>query len=246
MRDLHTHTNFCDGKNTPEEMIVAAIQKGMDCIGFSAHSYTIFDQSYCMSQQNTERYKQEIGRLKKIYGDKIEILLGIEQDYYSDAPTKDYDYIIGSVHYVKVNDTYIPMDDPPFEENIKKYFGGDYYALAEAYYETVADVAGKTACHIIGHLDLITKFNEGGKLFDENHPRYVAAWKKAVDALLPKNIPFEINMGALARGYRSAPYPAAPIIQYIKEKGGKLILSGDAHSADTLCYRFEDFEYYTK
>ena len=71
MRDLHTHTNFCDGKNTPEEMIVAAIQKGMDCIGFSAHSYTIFDQSYCMSQQNTERYKQEIGRLKKIYGDKI-------------------------------------------------------------------------------------------------------------------------------------------------------------------------------
>ena len=107
-------------------------------------------------------------------------------------------------------------------------------------------MADKTACHIIGHLDLMTKFNEGGKLFDENHPRYVAAWKKAVDALLPKNIPFEINMGALARGYRSAPYPAAPIIQYIKEKGGKLILSGDAHSADALCYRFEDFEYYTK
>lgn len=241
MRELHCHTAFCDGKNTPEEMVQAAIRKGLTTIGFSGHSYTFFDTSYCMTQSGTQQYKAEITRLKKKYNGQIEILLGIEQDYYSSMPTDGYDYIIGSVHYVKVGNDYMPVDDPPFAENTKKYFGGDYYALAEAYFATVADVVNKTGCHIIGHLDLLTKFNEGGKLFDETHPRYIAAWQTAVDALLPARIPFEINTGALSRGYRTVPYPAKPIRDYIKQKGGTLLLTGDAHSADTLCYHFEAF-----
>ena len=36
-RNLHTHSTFCDGKNTPEEMVRAAIAKGFDAIGFSSH-----------------------------------------------------------------------------------------------------------------------------------------------------------------------------------------------------------------
>ncbi|MBQ6947987.1 MAG: histidinol-phosphatase [Clostridia bacterium] len=242
MRDMHVHTTFCDGNNSPEEMVRAAIQKGMTEIGFTAHSYTFFDESYCMKKEDTAAYQAEIRRLQQCYGDKIRIHLGIEQDYYSDMPTDAYEYIIGSVHYVKVGNEYMPMDDPPFEENVEKYFGGDYYALAEAYFGAVADVVNKTGCQIIGHLDLLTKFNEGGKLFDENHPRYVAAWQRAVDALLPHRIPFEINMGAISRGYRTTPYPSAPIRAYIKANGGKLMLSGDAHSADGLCYLFEEYE----
>ena len=36
--DFHTHTNLCDGRNTPEEMVLAAIARGMDCIGLSGHA----------------------------------------------------------------------------------------------------------------------------------------------------------------------------------------------------------------
>ncbi len=241
MRELHAHTTFCDGKNTPEEMVRAAIQKGLDTIGFTAHSYTWFDESYCIKQADIPAYKQEICRLKQRYGNQINILLGLEQDYYSE-PAEGYDYIIGSVHYVKAGEHFIPVDDPPFEQNVKEHFGGDYYALAEAYFATLGDIVNKTHCNIIGHADLLTKFNEGGELFDESHPRYVAAWQAAVDRLLPAAIPFEINTGALSRGYRTRPYPALPIIEYIKQKGGKLILSGDAHSAEMLCYRFEDYK----
>lgn len=241
LRELHCHTTFCDGKNTPEEMVQAAIKKGLDTIGFSAHSYTFFDDDYCLLPENTLAYQTEIARLKGLYGDKIRILCGIEQDYYSDTPTEGYDFVIGSVHYIKVGYVYLPIDNQPFAQNVQTYLGGDYYALAEAYFANVADVAAKTGCHIIGHFDLLTKFNEGGKLFDESHPRYVAAWKKAVDALLPYGIPFEINTGAMARGYRTAPYPAEAILNYIKQKGGRLILAGDAHSRDGLCYRFEDY-----
>ena len=63
--NFHTHTSFCDGKNTPEEIIKAAINKGFSAIGFSGHGYTDFDLRYCM--KNTYEYIKEITRLKEKY-----------------------------------------------------------------------------------------------------------------------------------------------------------------------------------
>jgi histidinol-phosphatase (PHP family) len=48
-----------------------------------------------------------------------------------------------------------------------------------------------------------------------------------------------MNTGAIARGYRSAPYPHAPILKHIREKGGKIILNSDAHSAEALDIAFD-------
>ena len=89
--DLHTHTSFCDGKNTAEEMILAAIGQGFSEYGFSEHGYTSFDTSYCLTEEKTEEYKREILRLKKKYKDKIKIYLGIELDDYSDIDISDFD-----------------------------------------------------------------------------------------------------------------------------------------------------------
>ena len=36
--NYHTHTTWCDGKDTPEAVVVAAIDKGFDAIGFSSHA----------------------------------------------------------------------------------------------------------------------------------------------------------------------------------------------------------------
>ena len=81
LSDLHVHTIFSDGKNTPEEMVRAAISKGMTKIGFSDHSYTSYDESYCMSREGTAVYRKVIAGLKEKYRDQIEILCGIEQDF---------------------------------------------------------------------------------------------------------------------------------------------------------------------
>ena len=54
--DYHVHTAYCDGKSTPEEIVTSAIKKGMTHIGFSGHSYTFFDESYCMSKEATKEY----------------------------------------------------------------------------------------------------------------------------------------------------------------------------------------------
>ncbi len=243
MRDLHTHTTYCDGKNTPEEMVAAAIKKGMSCIGFSGHGYTFFDESYCMSKQGVKDYCAEIAALKIKYAGKIDVLCGVEQDYYSLEATDGFDYVIGSVHYLFVGGEYFALDESPevFEAGLKKYFNGDAYLLAEEYFKTVADVAQKTNADIIGHFDLITKFNAKNRFFDTSHPRYKAAWKAAADKLLTYGKPFEINTGAISRGYTDCPYLSDEIRQYIKAKGGTFILSSDSHSAETLCFGFDKY-----
>ncbi len=240
LRDLHCHTCYCDGKNTPEEMVQSAISKGMTSIGISGHGYTAFDTRYCMSLEATEEYKAEIRQLKERYKGRIEVLLGVELDALSEIDTSDFDYVIGSAHYVKCGGEYLPIDEAPedFERICREHFGGDYYAFAEEYYRTVSLLADRKI-DIVGHIDLITKFNEGDRLFDTASMRYTAAARGAVDTLLPLCVPFEVNTGAISRGYRTEPYPQKPLADYIKKMGGTLILSSDSHASENLCFGFE-------
>ncbi|MBO5726657.1 MAG: PHP domain-containing protein, partial [Clostridia bacterium] len=134
--DLHTHTVYSDGKNTPEEMVLSAIEKGLKTIGISDHSYTSFDDSYCMKKETIDDYIKEITILKEKYRDKIEILCGIEQDLFSGQTDERFDYSIGSVHYFKFGEEYIDVDDSveTLKSAAEKYFGGDIYSLLEEYY----------------------------------------------------------------------------------------------------------------
>ena len=237
--NFHTHTTYCDGKSTAEETVLAAIEKGMMALGFSGHAYTPFDASYCMSLEDTAKYRAEINRLKQKYAGQIDIYCGLEMDYFSEADTNGFDFLIGSVHYVKKNGAFLSVDGCAFQENVHCGYHGEYYAFAEDYFALVSRVAEKTKADIIGHFDLITKFNEGEKLFSESNPRYEKAWDAALRALIPSGKPFEINTGAMQRGYRSAPFPAVPILKKIQEYGGKIIISSDCHQADAVDFAFD-------
>ncbi|MCI8608519.1 MAG: histidinol-phosphatase HisJ family protein [Firmicutes bacterium] len=274
--NLHTHTLWCDGSDTVEEIILSAIAADFDVIGFSGHSYTSFDESYCMSLENTNTYVMEIGNLAQKYQGQITIFCGIEQDYYSPpiSPSfPSFDYIIGSVHaffkpctaaqyerlegYAKSADSlglipasldgkkgcyiYVDWQRDDLEWAIKNLYGGDSLLLAEDYFQTVSHVQEKTGCQIIGHFDLLTKFNQqGSPLFDCSHPRYQTAVDKALDILLPSNPIFEINTGAMAKGYRTVPYPSAEILKKIRSGGGRITLSSDCHSRNKLDYAFSE------
>lgn len=239
--NYHTHTVYCDGSDTPEELVIEAIRLGCPAIGFSGHSFTEFDQSYCMSKEKTEEYKREIRALKEKYSGQIEILLGVEQDYYSDEPTDDYDYVIGSVHYILKDGVYLTVDwtRERQEEDVKKYYGGDFYAYAEDYYKIAKDIYNKTRCDIVGHFDLINKFNEGDVLFNTKDERYRKAALAAARALLQTPAAFEINTGAIVRGLRSEPYPAKFILDEIYKEGGEVIMSSDCHAKENLLFGFE-------
>ena len=237
--DFHTHSVFCDGKNTLEEMTLAAISKGFSSIGFSGHSYTSIDLDYCIKDEAT--YTDECRRLQKKYSDKISVLCGIERDFFADNSYPELDYIIGSVHYVKAGDEYIAVDlfdGQP--EAVKKHFGGDYLSFAESYFETVSKLPLVHKTDVIGHFDLIKIFNADGSLFDENSERYRNAALKAADALLKHDVLFEINTGAIFRGRQREPYPSRFILEHIASKGGKIILNGDSHEVNALGFRFEE------
>ena len=161
--NFHTHTCLCDGKDTPEELVLRALELGCPALGFSGHSYAPYDEGYCMSVAQTAEYKAEIRRLQQKYTGRICIYMGIEQDFYSEAFTEEYDYVIGSVHYLRKNGAYLPVDASEAQQAqaVQDYYGGDWYAFAEDYYRTVAQVRERTGCRIVGHFDLVTKFNEG-------------------------------------------------------------------------------------
>ena len=240
--NYHTHTTYCDGKNTCEEMVLSAIKNGMAEIGFSVHSPLPFYANWAIRQERLADYKSELLALREKYKDQIKIYIGIEQDYFSEIPTDDFDYVIGSVHYIYKNGEYLPLDLSADEvnSNIKKHYNGDALAYCEDYYDLVADVYDKTKCQIIGHFDLVTKFNEVMPLIDTNAKRYKNAVKKALNSLLKCPAIFEINTGAISRGYRTCPYPQEEILDIIAESKKPFVVNSDSHNVDTIAFGIKE------
>ena len=241
--NFHTHTLFCDGKSTPEEVVLAAIEKGFSAIGFSGHGYTPFDTSYCMN--DTAGYVAEVKRLKEKYKNEIQVYLGVEEDSSAPVNRSDFEYIIGSSHYLRINGEFVTIDsDPEQFARCLDAFSGDPVQLAEAYYTDFCAYINKRRPDIIGHLDLITKFDElGDSLFLKN-PKYNAlAEKAAIEAAKSGSI-FEVNTGAITRGLRTTAYPAENILHTIKKQDARIILSSDSHEASTLDAYFEETKNY--
>ena len=240
-QNLHSHTVYCDGTLTPEEMVRAAIEKGCGSFGLSGHSYAPFDTKHCMSLEDTRRYLDDSVRLKEKYAGEIELFFGIEQDYYSEGPPAGYDFVIGSVHYLKIGDKFVTVDGGARSQKmvVDEYFGGDYYAMAEEYFAAVADI-GITGADIVGHFDLVKKYCFDGNLFDETDPRYVAAAMDAMGEILKERNLFEVNTGAMFRLGKPDQYPSTVFLKELHKRGGEVILSSDSHDAESICWKFDE------
>ena len=237
--NLHTHSTFCDGKNTPEEIVLAAIDKEFSIIGFSGHGYTPYDLRYCT--KDTEGYIAEINRLKAKYEGKIKILLGVEEDAFAPVTNKKLDYIIGSSHYYCVDGKYLPIDSSyDYFKACLEAFDYNAVRMAEVYYGCFYDYLMKSRPDIIGHFDLITKFDEMGESMFLENPEYREIVEKYVSYVADLGLIFEVNTGAITRGYRKTPYPSEHLLHLLKKKDAKLIITSDSHSIDTLDGVFDE------
>lgn len=244
-QNLHTHTIFCDGADTPEEMILSAIEKGFDSLGFSGHSFMSYSPMFVKKGDRTEEYKKEITELKEKYKDRIDIFLGLEVDMYSAPDMTGYDYLIGSLHYFKFGDEYVAFDrNADFVENvIKEHFGGDGMAYAKEYYKQMAELPKYGNFDIIGHFDIITKHIDTHDFFDYTSKEYLDAAFQTAEALRGKIPFFEVNTGAIGRAYRTTPYPAIPILKELKRLGFSAVITSDCHGKESLdCYYEESRE----
>ena len=245
-QNLHTHTTFCDGKNTPEEMVLKAIGLGFDTIGFSGHSYTGFDINWHMTPENTGIYKKEISLLKEKYKNQINVLCGLEFEMLSSCDTDGYDYVIGSSHFMKKDNEIIEFDVKAHivEDIINRYFDGDGMKYAKAYYEHIVHLPEYGNFDIVGHFDIISKHCETHNFFDTESEEYKNYALEALHTLTEKIKVFEVNTGAIARGYRTCPYPAPFILKSMKELGCTVVLTSDCHNKNHLdCHYKEAVEY---
>lgn len=236
--DYHIHTTLCDGKNTPEEVVLSALEKGFSAIGFSAHGYTDFDLSFCV--RDLEGYIKLITALKEKYKKDIEIYLGVEEDITAPVDKARYDYVISSSHYSIKNNRYYSIDESfrTLKKTIKMW-DNNYVAFAENYYKTFCDYIMSRKPDIIGHFDLITKFDEiDGPLFLGNE-QYEKIAQEAVKKAINSGSIFEVNTGAISRSLRTTPYPSSNLLYTIKQNGGKIILNSDSHTASNLGFNFE-------
>ena len=243
--NFHNHTTYCDGKNTAEEMVLGAIERGYRAFGISEHSYTVvpFDKGN-LTAESMPVYFAELQTLREKYADRIELLFGIEQDALSGLPTTGADYVLGSTHFVCPNGVYRYVDDGTDGqiETAKTHYNGDWNAYAEEYFRLESQVAVITNCNIVGHFDLINKNNADDRLFDTTHPRYrTAAIDSMVEILKSCNV-FEVNTGAMYRVGNTNPYPAPWLLRELLARGGEVILSGDSHDVPSLGYKFAEME----
>ena len=241
----HVHTRFCDGQNTVEEIIKAAIAQGIQILGFSGHSYIPVVGEYGMNTATEQQYIAAVTDAKARYAGQLDIVCGLELDAYSATPTHPYEYLIGSVHCVPTPDGLKEVDHTPDiqRDTVARYFGGDYYTYAKTYFNEIAQVREKTGCTFIGHFDLVSKYNENEHLFDETDKRYLDAGMAAIHTLCEQpGAIFELNTGALPRGARTTPYPLLPFLKEIKQAGGRIIFSSDSHQTDTLLFGGESMQ----
>ena len=239
LANYHTHSTFCDGKSTLEETVLAAIERGFSALGFSGHGYTAFDVRTSMT--DTRGYIFEVKRLKNEYKDKIQIYLGVEEDMHSLVRREDFEYIIGSSHYLHIGDKYYPIDLS--HSNITdclELFSGDPISMARAYFESFCTYAKQRRPDIVGHFDLLTKFDEKFAPTFLGNREYEAVAEKYLDSVASDDLIFEVNTGAIARGYRTSAYPAENLLYVLKKRGVGIILSSDCHFADGIDCRFDE------
>lgn len=237
-QNLHTHSQYDDGKDAIDEIVQKAQERGFTILGFSGHGYYAKDDS-SMTPEKTKQYIQDVRQAQQQAPNGLKIYLGIEED--SMAPienVEDFDYVIGSVHYLEHNGKIYPIDysQEQFDEMLKEGYQNDINALAKDYYLAIERQAQNPNIQIIGHLDLIAKYNEDQTYYCFDDPKILSYAKVAIEQLVKAGKIFEMNSGAMARGYRNSPYPSIELLKLIYEANGKILINTDCHHKEYLDY----------
>jgi len=232
LQDLHTHSLYDDGKNTLEEMVLAAQAAGLSAIGLSGHSPLPQLNGWSGINGRFDAFLAEAFALREAYRGDFHVWAGLEWDVCSPAPPEGLDYVIGSVHRLPACGAQFSVDRSAeaLKLMLQTFFAGDVRAMEAAYYAEYDKIAASPRVDIVGHFDLITKFDEPRAIFSE-FPDCAA---RAMETLVRAGKIFEINTGAITRGYRCTPYPSEPMLRRLHELGGKITVSSDAHSIGGL------------
>ena len=251
--NYHTHTTWCDGKDAPRRVIQAAVEKGFSAIGFSSHAMLPeSDTPWALTPEKAPRYVREIRQLAEDFRGRIRVFCGVEADYVPGGASPDRaayaalapDYIIGSVHFVRAEDGARVAVDASADElaaGIRDHFDGHAESFVRAYFRQQREMVLNADFDIVGHLDLVRKFNAKTPYFDESSDWYREEVGRTAAAVARSGKIVEVNTGAIARGWLDDAYPSAAFRETLRMRGVRFVLNADAHAADAIDAAFDRF-----
>lgn len=236
--DYHMHTPLCKhaiGK--PIEYVRRAYELGLKVIGFSDHCPVPigFDTECRMDLSQIKEYIEMVEEVKNNpYA--IEVLCGLEIDYVPGkmdevaALTRDYefDYIIGSVHYVAD----CPFDNPDFICKWNTLEKIEY--IWNEYANLLKEMVRSFKIDIIGHIDLPKKFG----MFPSNTEIFLSKLSEVIQIASKRDVLIEINTAGKRKKVKEF-YPSSDIMKLIKKLGGSITFGSDAHNPNEVGLDFD-------
>ncbi len=253
--DYHTHTLYSNhGQGHPRELAAFAVERGLLALGFSEHFPlpTGFTEpsggGANMHWDQIEQYVREVREAQDEWGHRIKILLGYEVDYLPavDAQMRQNlarwpaDYQVGSIHIVDRfrsdhENWLIDYDQESFAQGLEENGGAE--AVYTRYYALVREFAQTHDHRIVGHLDLIKKFNRAGHFFEADSPHYLSQVEATLDVLKATDKIIEINTAGLFKEIGEL-YPSDRVLQMLLHRRLPICLSSDAHKPEQVAREF--------
>lgn len=244
--NFHTHTHYCDGSSAPEDYVLAAIENGLESIGFSGHAPVPFENNFAIKNiESLRAYTGEIRILQDKYRGEIKIFLGLEADFIPGI-TMDFknfkddfelDYIIGSVHLVKnhASDLWFidGSDGRIWQEGLDRFFQNDIRKAVSGYYHQLNVMIETQKPDVIGHLDKI-KMHNHGDYFSEEEGWYVQLFKETLDLLKQNGSIVEVNTRGLYKKRSDSFFPGISILKEMKKMDIPITISADAHKPEEV------------
>lgn len=226
--DYHTHNQLCKhADGTLEEYVQHAIKIGLKEIGLADHSPMPNDwdiEVRMYEEQFWNDYKPAVQNLREKYEDRITIKFALEGDFFpgTEAWVKDFnarsefDYVIGSVHYLGE----WGFDNPLY---VGKFNNVDIDEVYISYYDHIKRSARSGLFDIVGHCDLVKKFGHRPKKNIEE------VLRETFKVVKESGMAVEINTSGLRKPVKEV-YPSEQILKIVSEFGIPLTLGSDAHT----------------
>lgn len=244
MIDYHLHTGYTnDAKGKVEDFCQAAIEKKIGGIAFTNHFLivNIDKPGESITPEQIFEHAKDIQAAREKFDLKIKLSLESDywQAYHKDIERilneHDFDFILGSVHYVE---GYLVGSD--LEIAVKFFQSKSMYEAYEAYFKRVIETVESQLFDVIAHPDYIRK--NAIKFYKQDLPfeRYQDMAEKVIEALVDNNVGIEVNTSGYRHGINDC-FPSLGLLKLCKESGVKIItLGSDAHSPNKIGFKLKE------
>ncbi len=225
LTDYHLHTPLCHHANGwPVEYARVAVEKGFSELGFADHNpmREQFDD-WRMALDDLPRYLEAVEEARKQFpqlpiriGLECDFILGREEWIEELARMADWDFFIGSVHYLPEG---WEVDHPKY---VGRFRDGDVAQIWSDYWSVYERCIRSRLFDFVAHPDLPKKF---GFRPEGDLRRY---YEPVIAALVETDTAFEINTAGLRKDCREL-YPAQGFLELAQASGVPLLINSDAH-----------------